>query len=212
MFTGIVQGLGTVVGIVDRPGLRTLAVECPGTYFDGLQTGASVAVDGVCLTVTRVENSKNQEPNAGATFDVMSETLEKTTVGSLREGSRVNVERSCRVGDEVGGHVVSGHVTGTAEIASVERSENNCVTTFRVPNAWMKYVLPKGFVAIDGCSLTVVDVDRRAGTFTVALIPETLARTTFGFKGIGDRANLEIDSRTQAIVDTVEAYLAGKNF
>ncbi len=201
MFTGIVKGLGTVVSGHARPGLASFVVELPAGYADGLRIGASVAIDGVCLTAAGIDGDK-------VSFDAMQETLERTTVGSLVVGSRVNVERSYRVGDEVGGHVVSGHVTGTAEIVAVDAPENNHVITFRAPKEWMKYILPKGFVALDGCSLTVVDVHRADATFTVWLIPETLKITTFGFKKSGDKANLEIDSKTQAIVDTVEAYLS----
>lgn len=200
MFTGIVKGLGTVVSGQVMPGLARFSVELPAGYGDGLARGASVAVDGTCLTATDIEGDR-------ATFDVMRETLERTTLGTLAVGSRVNVERSYRVGDEVGGHVVSGHVSGTADILSVDTPEHNRVITFRVPTEWMKYILPKGFVALDGCSLTVVDADRAAGAFRVWLIPETLARTTFGFKVPGDKVNFEIDSRTQAIVDTVKAVL-----
>lgn len=200
MFTGIVKGLGTVVSVTDKPGLRTFVVEVPAGYADGLQVGASVAIDGTCLTATAVDGDR-------VSFDAMRETLDKTTVGLISEGSRVNVERSYRVGDEVGGHIVSGHVTGMGEIVSVETPENNHVITFRVPVEWMKYVLPKGFVGLDGCSLTVVDADRAAGTFAVWLIPETLRLTTFGHKKPGDKVNVEIDSKTQAIVDTVESYL-----
>lgn len=200
MFTGIVKGLGTVVSGEVAPGLARFTVELPVGYGDGLERGASVAVDGTCLTATDISGDR-------VAFDVMRETLEKTTLGGLAVGSRVNVERSYRVGDEVGGHIVSGHVTGTAEIVAVDTPENNRAVTFRVPKGWMKYILPKGFVALDGCSLTIVDVDRDAGTFSVWLIPETLALTTFGFKKPGDTVNLEIDSKTQAIVDTVESYL-----
>lgn len=200
MFTGIVKGLGTVVSVADKPGLRTFVVEFPAGYASGLQTGASVAIDGTCLTVTAIDGDR-------VTFDAMQETLDKTTLGRIAEGSRVNVERSYRVGDEVGGHIVSGHVAGMGEIISVETPENNRVITFRVPKEWMKYILPKGFIGLDGCSLTVVDVDKAAGTFSVWLIPETLALTTFGFKQPGDKVNVEIDSKTQAIVDTVESYL-----
>ncbi|NBT37535.1 MAG: riboflavin synthase subunit alpha [Actinobacteria bacterium] len=204
MFTGIVKGLGTVVSVTDKPGLRTLVVELPAGYAEGLSTGASVAVDGCCLTAVHIERDR-------VSFDVMEETLRKTTAGGLVVDSRVNVERSFRVGDEVGGHLVSGHVTGTAEIVSIDRPDNNHVLTFRVPTEWMKYVLPKGFVALDGCSLTIVDVDRAENTFTVWLIPETLRLTTFGLKSVGDKVNLEIDSRTQAIVETVEAYLESES-
>jgi len=208
MFTGIVKGLGTVVSGHARPGLATFVVEMPVGFMDGLSTGASVAIDGVCLTVTSI-NSSPLLPQGGVgggpcvTFDAMGETLRLTTIGQIVEGSRVNVERSFRAGDEIGGHIVSGHVTGMGEIASVENPENNHVITIRVPPEWMKYILSKGFVGVDGCSLTVVNANRDASTFSVWLIPETLRLTTFGFKKAGDRVNIEIDSRTQAIVDTV---------
>ncbi len=203
MFTGIVKGLGTIVSLADKPGLRTIVVELPAGYADGLSTGASVAIDGCCLTAVGMERDC-------VSFDVMEETLRKTTAGALVVGSRVNVERSFRVGDEVGGHLVSGHVTGTAEIVSIETPENNHVITFHPPTALLRYLLPKGFVSLDGCSLTIADVDRATGTFTVWLIPETMRITTFGLKKQGARVNLEIDSRTQAIVDTVEAVMADK--
>lgn len=200
MFTGIVKGLGTVVSGEVVPGLARFVVELPAGYADGLAIGASVAVDGVCLTAVEIQGDR-------VTFDAMQETLQKTTLGSIKVGSRVNVERSYRVGDEVGGHVVSGHVSDTAKIVEINDGESSHMVRFSVRPEWMKYILPKGFVALDGCSLTIVDTDRGAGTFTVWLIPETLRMTTFGFKKTGDAVNVEIDSKTQAIVDTVESYL-----
>lgn len=211
MFTGIVKGLGTVVSLEDKPGLRTFSVEFPGEYFAGLQIGASVAIDGVCLTVTKIFPPARGGAEGGiAVFDAMQETLDKTTIGRIAKGSRVNVERSYRVGDEVGGHIVSGHVTTMAEIIAIDAPENNRVITFKIPPALLRYLFPKGFVALDGCSLTIADVNKAAGTFSVWLIPETLSRTTFGLKRPGDLVNLEIDSKTQAIVDTVENYLQGQ--
>jgi len=162
-----------------------------------------VAVGGVCLTATEIDGDRVR-------FDAMAETLRRTTLGALQVGARVNVERSYRVGDEVGGHIVSGHVTGTAEIVAVEATETNRAVTFRCDPSWMKYLLPKGFVALDGCSLTLSDVDARASTFRVWFIPETLRLTSFGQKTEGDLVNLELDSRTQTIVDTVESYLAAR--
>lgn len=200
MFTGIVKGLGTVTKLEQTSGLSSFAVHLPEGMGTKLERGASVAIDGVCLTVTARRDDI-------VAFDAMKETLRRTTIGQLREGSRVNCERSFHVGDEVGGHILSGHVTGTAEIVDVEQTENNHVITFKMPTEWMKYVLPKGFIGLDGCSLTIVDVNKAAGTCTVWLIPETLRLTTFGFKKAGDRVNVEIDSRTQAVVDTVESYL-----
>jgi riboflavin synthase len=200
MFTGIVQALLPVVELVRSPGLLRIGLALPEAQRRGLALGASVAVDGVCLTVAEMAGER-------VYFDAMAETLRKTTLGSLAEGDLVNVERSASVGDEIGGHLVSGHVMGTAEIVAIERPEGNHAARFRVPAAWMKYVLPKGFIALDGASLTVVDTDRARGEFSVWFIPETLRRTTFGRKGVGARVNVEIDARTQAIVDTVEAVL-----
>ena len=196
MFTGIVQGAYPVVRTADRPGLRTLVLDLPEALRRGLEPGASVAISGVCLTVTAITAE-------GVAFDAIRETQDRTTLGTLRRGDRVNVERSARAGDEVGGHELSGHVDGTAEIAAVDRPPGNHVIAFRAPRELLRYVFPKGFIALDGCSLTVVDVDRDAGSFTVHLIPETLRVTTFGEKCAGDRVNLEIERRTQVIVDTV---------
>lgn len=125
----------------------------------------------------------------------------------MQAGSKVNFERSARVGDEIGGHNVSGHVHCTARIMDVQESENNKRITFELPDdKWMKYVLPKGFISVDGCSLTVGEVEGRR--FSVYLIPETLRVTVFGFKGLGDSVNIEIEAQTQAIVDTVERVVA----
>jgi riboflavin synthase len=196
VFTGIVQGAFPVHSVIDRPGLRTLAVALAPALRDGLEVGASVAIAGVCLTVTSLTGE-------AVTFDAIEETQRRTTLGRLRAGERVNVERSARAGAEVGGHELSGHVDATAEIVAVDRPAGNHVFTFRVPRELIRYVFPKGFVALDGCSLTVVDVDRDAGTFSVHLIPETLRVTTFDARRAGDRVNLEIERRTQVIVDTV---------
>jgi riboflavin synthase len=200
MFTGIVQAKARAIDVIRLPGLARFAIEAPPGFCARLLRGASVAVDGVCLTVTEVDGHVMR-------FDAMAETLRATTLGELTQGRAVNVERSATLGDEIGGHVVSGHVSGTAEIVSVATPENNRVVTFRLPPPLARYVFSKGFVALDGVSLTVVDARRDAATFDVWLIPETLRATTFGDKGVGDRVNVEIDARTQAIVDTVEALL-----
>lgn len=203
MFTGIVQGRVPVTTVERGPGTARLVLELGSTLSDRLTTGASIAVDGVCLTVTAVDDT-------AAHFDVMGETLRLTSLGDAAAGREVNVERAARYGDEIGGHQVSGHVSGTAEITAIERPDENHVVHFRVEPTWMRYIFPKGFIALDGASLTVVDVDNVAGTFSVWLIPETLRLTTFGVKGIGDRVNFEIDAQTLAIVDTVEAVLADR--
>jgi riboflavin synthase len=201
MYTGIVQACVPVVRVESRPGLKTYAVELPEDLLVRLELGASVSIDGVCQTVVRRDGPR-------VTFDAMEETLRKTTIGQIAEGRRVNVERSAATGDEIGGHALAGHVMGTADIVEVRRSENNRAMAFRVPAPWMKYIFAQGFIALDGASLTIVDVDQASASFRVSFIPETLKRTTFGFKGEGDRVNVEIDSRTQIIVDTVERVLA----
>jgi riboflavin synthase len=200
MFTGIVQGLRPVVGVIDEPALRRLVVDLQ-ELAEGVNLGASVAINGTCLTVTAAERGR-------VSFDVIRETLALTNLGSLRIGDRVNVERSFRVGDEVGGHILSGHVTGVVELRDVDVAQNQRNLRFDAPAALMKYLLHKGFVALDGASLTIAAVDRVRNRIEVCLIPETIARTTLGLIEPGARVNLEVDAQTQAIVDTVERVLA----
>jgi riboflavin synthase len=205
MFTGIVQNYVSVAEIIKKPGLITFSLIFPDELRVGLQAGASVAVDGVCFTTLKVEHDQ-------VFFDAMQETLQRTTIGLLTTGQLVNVERSFKVGDEVGGHLLSGHVHGMAEITAIDTSiPNNQVMTFKIPHHLTKYIFSKGFVALNGVSLTIVDVDKNNATFTVYFIPETLKRTTFGSKQVGDWVNIEIDSQTQAIVETVERILAEKD-
>lgn len=200
MFTGIVQGIGTVVSVDGSdPNFRSHTVELPEHMAHGLQTGASVAHNGCCLTVTRAEGRL-------ASFDLMGETLAKTNLGSLKAGDGVNLERAARFGDEIGGHLMSGHISAVCRIGRIERSGRNCTMYFSLPEALRPYVLPKGFVGLDGCSLTVGDSVGEG--FFVHLIPETLERTLFGRRSEGDAVNLEIDPQTQAVVDTVRHVLA----
>ena len=202
MFTGIVQGMGRVVS-VEQPAadFRTHTVELPEDMAGGLQTGASVAHNGCCLTVTETDGRT-------ARFDLMAETLDKTNLGRLKEGDLVNLERAARFGDEIGGHLMSGHITATTEILRIERTEHNTTMHFALPAALKPYILPKGFVGLDGCSLTIGSVGE--DSFCVHLIPETLRRTLFGTRQAGDTVNLEIDPQTQAVVDTVGRILAAK--
>jgi riboflavin synthase len=200
MFTGIVQGICPIVGADDVPSMRRLTVDA-GELAEGVQLGASVAINGTCLTVTGVEQGLVQ-------FDVIRETLSLTNLGALRVGDLVNVERSFRVGDEVGGHIVSGHVSGMVEVIRVEQSTNELNLRFSAPPELMKYLLHKGFVSLDGASLTLASVDHVLNQIGVCLIPETIARTTLGRVDQGDQVNLEVDGQTQAIVDTVERLLA----
>ena len=202
MFTGIVQGMGRVVS-VEQPAadFRTHTVELPEDMAGGLQTGASVAHNGCCLTVTETDGRI-------ARFDLMAETLDKTNLGRLKAGDLVNLERAARFGDEIGGHLMSGHITATTEILRIERTEHNTTMHFALPAALKPYILPKGFVGLDGCSLTIGSVGE--DSFCVHLIPETLRRTLFGTRQAGDTVNLEIDPQTQAVVDTVGRILAAK--
>ena len=208
MFTGIVQGVATVVAIADRPGLRTLRLAFPSGFLAGIEMGASVAVDGVCLTVTAFgpEGGPAAAAAAWADFDVMQQTLSLTTLGGLQEGSCVNVERAAREGAEVGGHVLSGHVDFCATVQQIRTPDNNCVLRFAVPAPWMRYVFAKGYIAVNGASLTVAEAGRQAdgsGWFEVWLIPETLRMTTFANKAEGDAVHIEIERATQVMVDTV---------
>lgn len=201
MFTGIVQGVARVEQVTDRNGLRTLRLDFPNGFDADLQTGASVSVDGTCLTVTALHER-------AADFDVMQQTLSQTTLGGLKEASTVNVERSAKEGAEVGGHVLSGHIDFKATIVSIRAPENNRVLRIAVPAPWMRYVFAKGYIAVNGASLTVAEAQRDAGDsgwFEVWLIPETLRMTTFGELREGDALNIEIERQTQVIVDTVRA-------
>ena len=199
MFTGIVQGTAEVVEIVEKTEFRTHTIRLPAEYLEGLKPGASVAHNGCCLTVVRVEDDR-------VSFDLMRETLRVTNLGELRVGDRVNFERAARFGDEIGGHQMSGHIHATAAVTRVLESENNRQVWFRVPQPLAKYIFVKGYIGIDGISLTIGEV--AGDEFNVNLIPETLARTNMGWRQAGDRVNIEIDPQTQAIVDTVERVLA----
>lgn len=200
MFTGIVQGLAHVDALTDREGLRSFTLRFPSGFAQDLAIGASVACDGVCLTVTRLRG-----PDA-ADFDVMQQSLVLTTLGQLNVGDALNVERAAREGAEVGGHPLSGHVDFQASVAEVREPANNRVLRIEVPAPWMRYVFAKGYIAVNGASLTVAEAHRApggAGWFEVWLIPETLRMTTFGDKQVGDLLNIEIERSTQVVVDTV---------
>ena len=199
MFTGIVQGIGVVTRLADRKGVRRVQVRMPKCYQEGLATGASIAINGLCLTVVGWDDQ-------GVQFDVIDESLRLSNLSDLREGSLVNIERAAKFGDEIGGHVLSGHIHGLATVIDVVQAEANLAVWVSVPDALSKYVLPKGYVSLNGCSLTVGELVKN-GQFSIHLIPETRSLTIFGQVRSGDQLNLEIDSQTQAIVDTVERVL-----
>jgi riboflavin synthase len=200
VFTGIVQGSFVVSNLLNEDGIARIGLALPEKLRQDLEIGASVAIDGVCLTVTAITDDLVR-------FDAIDQTLKVTTLGRLLEGSRVNIERSFKQGVEVGGHIVSGHIDDTAEIVDIIDTENNRTFTYKVSSALAKYILDKGFIAVNGCSLTVARVDKAANTFDVCYIPETLRVTTHGEKIVGDLVNIEVDRQTQAIVDTVERVL-----
>lgn len=205
MFTGIVQGIATVDTLTDRPGLRSFRLRFPPGFAAGLEIGASVSCDGVCLTVTALHGPID-EPSA-ADFDVMQQSLGLTTLGGLAQGSRINVERAAKDGAEIGGHPLSGHIDVTGTLVAIRQPENNHVLRIGLPPRWMRYVFAKGYIAVNGASLTVAEADRQAGWFEVWLIPETLRMTTFGEKVVGDTLNIEIERSTQVFVDTVRDAL-----
>lgn len=200
MFSGITRGTRSVVERRSVEGRLDVVIELGEELARGLELGASVSIDGTCLTAASVDGSR-------VLFQVVPETLERTTLGELQVGSVVSVERSYRVGDEIGGHEVSGHITGTGLIAAIVQDGGRYTLSVAVPAEWLKYILPKGFIAIDGSSLTVGET-HAGGSFDLHLIPETLRLTNLGNKVVGDRVNVELDARTVAIVDTVERVLA----
>ena len=204
MFTGIVQGMGQIAGIDTVGGICHLTVDL-GPHAEGLQTGASVANNGTCLTVSDIDGSLVR-------FDVIAETMQMTNLRDLSVGDPVNIERSLRFGDELGGHVLSGHVSGTVTVREIIADGDNRTMWFDVDASLMPYLLWKGWVALDGASLTISGVDRGAHRIAVSLIPETLERTTLGRTSVGDSVNIEIDAHTQAIVHTVQDLLADPDF
>ncbi|HEY5717087.1 MAG TPA: riboflavin synthase subunit alpha, partial [Motiliproteus sp.] len=195
MFTGIVQGTAEIMAVISKENFRTHRVKLPSELLPGLVPGASVAHNGCCLTVTQIDGDE-------VSFDLMQETLRTTNLGDCHPGDRVNVERAARFGDDIGGHAMSGHIICTAQITAVIDSANNREIWFELPAHLTRYLFVKGYIGIDGISLTIGKVE---GTrFNVNLIPETLQRTNLGWRQRGQRVNIEIDPQTQAIVDTVE--------
>jgi len=199
MFTGIVQGTAILINLVEKDDFRTHVMAMTGRLTQNLVVGASVAHNGCCLTVTNIRGNK-------VSFDLMQETLRLTNLGDLQVGDSVNIERAARFGDEIGGHAMSGHIMCTTDVVSVLESDNNYRIWFALPKGYEKYVFEKGYIGIDGISLTVGEIEN--GCFCVNLIPETLERTVIGQRTIGSRINIEIDPQTQAIVDTVERVMA----
>ncbi len=183
MFTGIVEELGHVVAVEELGDACRFRLRGP-LVTEGARHGDSIAVNGVCLTVVDTADSE-------FTADVMAETLKRSSLGALRPGSRVNLERPMALGGRLGGHLVQGHVDGTGTIVERAPAEHWEIVTISLPAELSRYVVEKGSITVDGISLTVVDA--AADHFTVSLIPTTLALTTLGIKQPGDPVNLEVD-------------------
>ncbi len=206
MFAGIVEGVGTVVAI--RPGLRGAAGEPwaarleidSGGLLEGLRPGASVAVNGCCLTLAEVRGGVSG-------FDVIAETWRRTNLRHLRPSHGVNLERSLRLGDRIDGHFVQGHVDGLGTVRRVDRSGGEWLLWTQAPPALMRYIVRKGSIALDGTSLTVVDV--RGHAFSVALIPTTLEKTVLARRRPGDAVNLETDLLARLVVERFESLAGG---
>ncbi|MCZ6795669.1 MAG: riboflavin synthase [Planctomycetota bacterium] len=195
MFTGIVERTATLIAATGGDEGRRLTIgveESPGLpAWRDVELGESIAVNGVCLTAVDVGNRQRA---GSVSFDVVPETLSKTTLGEMRPGDLVNIERSLRAGDPLGGHHVTGHVDGTGAIDDRETQGNQVLFWIAAPEPLLRQMLDKGSVAVDGISLTLVEVDRRRGRFSFAAVPHTLERTVLGVAGAGQRVNIETDA------------------
>ena len=205
MFTGIVQALRPVVHVESVGSITQLAVEMNESTGQNIELGASIAINGCCLTVVQYRERTVK-------FEVVNASRQLTNLGELEIGAFVNVERALKFGDEIGGHVLSGHIACTVEVTAMARRQGDVACSFLVPLQWRKYLIPKGFVALNGASLTLAEFDGESGIGKVNLIPETLERTNLGQVYVGSRLNMEVDSTTQSIVDTVERVLAERDF
>lgn len=194
MFTGIVEHVGTVLAVRTTPTGRRLRLDLGRELSDGAAGGASIAVDGVCLTISELSS------DTWAEFDVVPETLSRTTLGHLRPNDRVNLERALSAAGRLDGHFVQGHVDALATVSHVANTTDEVRLSFTLNNADQAvYLVPKGSVAVSGVSLTIVDVN--GPTFSIALIPTTLAKTTLALRNIGDTVNIETDMLAKIVVN-----------
>lgn len=203
MYTGIVQNVAKLVDLSSNGFLATLTLSFPENLIDGLYLGASVSVDGICLSVVSIVGSD-------ISFNAMSETINNTTIGKIHIGDTVNIERSMKFGDEIGGHIISGHIDGVSRIVRIDTNNDNHVVTFEIKDEWSDFIVHKGFIGVNGASLTVYRKDEEP-FFSVYFIPDTLKRTTFSNKKTGDFVNIEIDNQTKVIVNTVKNYMKSKS-
>lgn len=206
MFTGIVQSQVNVISIITKNQLSRLVIAVKPSLVLNLQIGASIAINGVCLTVVeygvRTDSTDSSENTYSIAFDVIDETLSITTLGNLLVQDLVNIERSLKVGDELGGHIVSGHVQYKSALVVKEVTPTNTALYFKCDEPWLKYIFEKGFITVNGVSLTIGKI--KDNMFSVHLIPETLTRTNLGKLNIDNEVNLEFDQQTITIVQTIE--------
>ena len=202
MFSGIVQETGKVIEFEKEKDIYNLSIDCSSELISDLKKGASVSVNGVCLTV------KDSNPEI-LRFDLVEETIKRTNFQNIKAGDNVNLERSLRLGDEIGGHLVSGHIHGTSKVISTEMRAESWDVEFSVEPFMHDYILHKGYVAINGCSLTVGEVSKVS--FMIHLIPETLSITNLFQLQKNSIVNVELDQNTVVIADTVKKFLNDKD-
>ena len=202
MFSGIVQEAGKVIRFEKEKDIFNLSIECSSEFISDLKKGASISVDGVCLTV------KDENPEI-LRFDLVEETIKRTNFQNIKTGDNVNIERSLKMGDEIGGHPVSGHIHGISKVISIDKRDQSWDVKFSVEPFMHDYMLHKGYVAINGCSLTVGEVSNES--FMIHLIPETLSITNLFQLEQDSIVNIELDQNTIIIADTVKKYLDGKS-
>ncbi|MCV2508635.1 MAG: riboflavin synthase subunit alpha [Candidatus Lightella neohaematopini] len=201
MFTGIVQSSAPVICINKKDNFLTLSIKLTKHLLSDLMIGASISINGCCLTVTVINNNI-------ISFDIIQETLYCTNLKFLKIGDIVNVERSMNLNKEIGGHLISGHINGLGKIINIINLNNNKIIWFNVKDKLIKFILPKGFISIDGISLTIGRVINN--NFCVYLIPETLRCTNLKNKKLFDFVNIEIDYQTKVIISTVEKFMQNK--
>ena len=201
MFSGIVQELGQLESISKSDSILKLNIKTTRNFSNGVNIGDSIAVDGVCLTATNVENQH-------LSFDAVPETLSRTIMSTYKKESKINLEKSLQYGDVIGGHLNSGHIHCVGVVKEVEIIDAAKDVLIEISNDWGKYIFEKGYISLNGCSITLgeINVER----FKVHLIPETLASTNLDLLVHGDRVNIEFDQNTITIVDTTERILSNK--
>ena len=202
MFSGIVQEAGKVKDFLKQEDIYNISIDCSSKITSNLKKGASVSVNGVCLTV------KDENPEI-LRFDLVEETIKRTNFQNIKIGDNVNLERSVKMGDEIGGHLVSGHIHGVSKVVSIEIRDQSWDVEISIEPFMQEYILHKGYVAINGCSLTVGEVSKES--FLIHLIPETLSVTNLFQLEQDSTVNIELDQNTIIIADTVKKYLDGRS-